>query len=290
MKKIKATFVYLTRSSFYTNCQLIKSLLLLHLFFNWKFRYKVTIFHESNYPVFYKILIKIIFSNVIFREIDFSTPSEFKDIVFRDPFKNMGFGYRNMCNFFNSEFFTYLNDFDWYCRLDTDSYLLSNLKFDFFEFMEKKSLKYGYIGETNDDPGAVIGLGDFILDYITRFDIDLSRVNLLFDKSTYNLRMIYNNFEVVNLEIFKEESVINYLSELKKSGFIYQYRWGDAPLRTFMVSLFLEKNQIVRFDNIDYEHKPFIQKGGKIESPITYKSTILQNNWIGINATTFINK
>jgi hypothetical protein len=101
--------------------------------------------------------------------------------------------------------------------------------------------------------------------------------------------MIYNNFEVVNLKIFTEESIKNYLSELKRSGRIYEYRWGDAPLRTFMVSLFLEQNQIIRFDNIDYEHKPFIQKSGKITSPITYKSMILQNNWIGINASTLTN-
>jgi hypothetical protein len=44
------------------------------------------------------------------------------------------------------------------------------------------------------------------------------------------------------------------------AGGIYYHRWGDAPIRTIGVSLFVNESEVHQFTDVAYTHLPFIQR------------------------------
>lgn len=56
---------------------------------------------------------------------------------------------------------------------------------------------------------------------------------------------VYNNFEIVRLEWFLQPSVQDFTAAVCASGGIYDYRWGDAPLRYLTLALFSEPKQVL---------------------------------------------
>ena len=57
--------------------------------------------------------------------------------------------------------------------------------------------------------------------------------------------MYYNNFFITNTNFWKRDDVLKIIDEIDKSGNIFYYRYGDAPLQTLIVSL-LEPEKITR--------------------------------------------
>ncbi len=281
-KSLKATFTYLTRSDWRTFFQLIHSIFLLKKNCRWGRKYDITVFHEKTYKVIFIIIIKLVFNKVKFVKIDLETPNNFRNIQYHELTKDFGEGYRNMCRFFNSEFYKYLDKYDWYCRLDTDSFLIGKNHYDFFQFMDSANLQYGYIAEVLDSPDVTLNLGDFMNNYSALGKLNFSNRELLFDTSdNYTNRVFYTNFEVINLNFFRNYEVQNVLKQIDESGNIYKYRWGDAPLRTFLINAFLSKDEIVRFDDICYKHYPFMQNHNVITCDFTPKDWISNKKWLG---------
>jgi len=68
-----------------------------------------------------------------------------------------------------------------------------------------------------------------------------------------------------------------YDNEINKSGNIYKKRWGDSPLRTFILSLTVESSKIHKFNNFDYMHDAYNRRNG-IErcSYIGYQQNLFQ--------------
>lgn len=273
MKKSQGVFCYLANKGFKNYYELFKSLFLLKKNFLNNYGYDVIVFHESNYSKIIIYIYSIIF-NIEFRLINLN---EYyynnKQYINIDPdLKSFGIGYRSMCFFFFSQFYKHIKEYKYYCRLDTDSFLTGKINFDFFQSMKNNDFLYGYIAEIKEAPIAVKNLDDY-LSTKNYFKENQQKRGVLFKNDKYNLRCIYNNFEVIDLSIFDRDDIKNFINDIVASNNIYQLRWGDAPLRTIMVSLFLERDQIVRFKNIDYTHQYLIQKNGLIaENPY-----VLQN-------------
>ena len=59
--------------------------------------------------------------------IQLKSSSEFNtnDVEFEDGREEYKIGYRHMCQLFFSEIFSYIQGYDWYMRLDTDSFIES---------------------------------------------------------------------------------------------------------------------------------------------------------------------
>ena len=57
--------------------------------------------------------------------------------------------------------------------------------------------------------------------------------------------MYYNNFFITNTSFWKRNDVKDTINHINKSGNIFYYRYGDAPLQTIIISLF-ESDKIVR--------------------------------------------
>lgn len=264
MKKSQGVFCYLANKGFKNYFELFKSLFLLKKNFLFNYKHDVIVFHESNFNKLIIYIYSFIF-NIEFRLINLNEHyyNNKQNIKIDPDLKSFGIGYRSMCFFFFSQFYKHIKDYKYYCRLDTDSFLTGKINFDFFQSMKDNNFLYGYIAEINEAPIAVKNL-DYYLSGKDYYIKNIHKSDLLFENHKYNLRCIYNNFEVIDLSIFERNDIKNFINDIVDSNNIFQLRWGDAPLRTIMVSLFLDRDQIVRFKNIDYTHQYLTQKNGLI--------------------------
>jgi len=249
--------------------------------------YPVIIFHEQGFPEEIKQKLKEFHDNIFFEEIKFKPPSTLlpEDLIIHDHHadQGMGMGYRNMCRFFMTEFFEILifkYKAKYYLRLDTDSVIFEPVTFDMFKVIDTGNYSYGYIGDICDGDNDN-GLTDFCVEYANKNNLPLKWK----DKYIVNgikTRSVYNNFEILKLDLFTIPEVINFIRTVDRTGNIYKYRWGDAPLRTFMLSMFVEREQIYRFKNISYIHGAiFMQRFGTISSLYIDQAWVENNDWIG---------
>lgn len=279
---MKKCIVILSKSDLRTLKELKESLDRLYNNYVNDFPCDVIIFHESEFPIAFKTKASEKYANIKFKEIDFRAPDFLtsENLNFKDPTSNiLGLSYRSMCRFYALKFYKYLTDYDWYWRLDVDSILPSKIEFDVFDYLEDNNKVYGFVAQLPEHPPVVEGLGKFIRSYCkgknTKF-LDY----LVDERGNYNYKMIYNNFEICKLDLFRNPDVERFLSVLDKTGAIYEYRWGDAPIRTLMLSMFVDRDKLHRFDNIDYSHQEFSQKDGMIDCKYIPIEWIKDNDFI----------
>lgn len=70
----------------------------------------------------------------------------------------------------------------------------------------------------------------------------------------YNNCQFYSNFEIGSLDYFRGEEHMAYFDHLDKSGGFFYERYGDAPVHTLSVSMFLPKRRVWFFRDIGYSH------------------------------------
>lgn len=279
---MKNCIVILSRSDIGTLKQLKNSLDSLYSKYVNKFPCDVVIFIEEDFPKAFIEQAQKFYKNIVFKQIAFKTPDFLtaENLRFKDP-TNLPLSYRNMCRFYTVEFYKHLSEYGFYLRLDVDSNILSEINFDVFEYLKTNNKRYGYIAEITEHPPVVKHLAKYITLYKNKNKIDDKFLSYLLDeKGEYNYHQIYNNFEICDLSLFKEEQIQKFINNIDKSGYIYEYRWGDAPIRTFMLSLFVDRDQIHRFKDIDYSHQGFKQIKGEIESEYVPSEWIEKNIFI----------
>lgn len=263
----KGVYCYLANRGIRNYYELFKSLYLLKknvLSYN---KADIIVFHEKNFNSFirkiYKVLFTLKFQSI---ELDLYYKKHLHEFEIDKELESYGPGYRSMCFFFFCDFYRYLEGYRYYCRLDTDSFIIKKVHFDIFDYMYEQRVSYGYIAEIFESKIAVKNIDNFFHenDFLSN---KIATNKLVFNNGVYNLRCIYTNFEVIDLTIFENEDIKKFLDIIVKSNNIFRYRWGDAPLRTIMISLFLKRENIVRFSGIDYKHQLFVQKNGSIRDP-----------------------
>jgi alpha 1,2-mannosyltransferase len=212
----------------------------------------VILFHESSFDESYKQRVCTLFAGqVYFNQIQFPDPPAGAPEIFPHPIPeqvamgNLGFsiGYRHMCWFFSGGMYyqEVLKDYKFYLRLDTDSYILTELNYDIFEKMRGK--KYGYIKPAiqQDNPAVVEGLWEFVGDSYNVKDIPEGR-------------MYYTNFEIGDLEWFRQKPYMDFFKRIEQSGNIYHKRWGDAPIKFLGVNLFIQQYETLSVEGFTYQH------------------------------------
>ncbi len=262
-KSVKAAIVYLARSKSGDIANLKCSLSLLDVNFNDKFKYPVIIFHEDiNENLMKKIReatrSKVQFEKVIFEIPDFLNKEEIPELVYvgGDCFS---MGYRHMCRFFSGIIFHHpaLKDYDYYWRLDTDSFLLDKIYYDVFQFMQERNLEYGYINIFKDEPTSK-GLWDTTKKYIEDNNIKPEFLHKFTSNGAWDRSYYYTNFEISKLDFWRSDEFMNYFEYLDRSGGIYKYRWGDHVIHLLAISMFVPENKVHRFSDIAYQHQGFI--------------------------------
>ncbi|KAH3902163.1 related to Alpha-1,2 mannosyltransferase KTR1 [Saccharomycodes ludwigii] len=172
--------------------------------------------------------------------------------------------YRHMCRYWAGYFFrhTELKNFDWFWRVEPGTNLLCDINYDIFKYMNYNGKKYGFVISIHEIPNTIETLWESVKKYISINSQTLSPNNLqnfITDKKAdyYNLCHFWSNFEIGSLNFFRSETYVNFFEFLDKEGGIYYERWGDAPIHSIALSLFLNKTEIHFFDDIGYYHEPF---------------------------------
>ncbi|KAL3228918.1 putative mannosyltransferase KTR2 [Nakaseomyces bracarensis] len=185
--------------------------------------------------------------------------------------------YRNMCRF-NSGFFykqKLLENYDYYLRVEPNVDYYCDFPYDPFKVMRTNQYKYGFILSLYEYENTIPSLWENVEEYIeTRENIlnmKTNSYNFLIDQeyfspntvgiydssSDYNLCHFWSNFEVGDLNFFRSKEYNDFFDFLDSKGGFYYERWGDAPVHTIAASLLLRSDEIIHFDEIAYEHKPY---------------------------------
>ena len=261
----------------YFNCQNMKSVIcylcknqdskiknlkvsLEKLYINYKFinESDVFIFVDFDFPSEEIEFLTNNFQKLYVKKIQLKSSSDLKipveSISFEDKC-DFSLGYRHMCQFFFSELREYIKEYDWYMRLDDDSFINSKINYNIFEYLENNNKVYGYVAEIPEWPPVVVGVDEFFLKIVENCKLKPYFLDRLIEDKKYNLRNFYNNIEVVKLSYFENNEVKLLTKLVNESGNIYRWRWGDSLLRTFLLSITVDIKQIHKFNDFDYYHQ-----------------------------------
>jgi alpha 1,2-mannosyltransferase len=277
-----------------------RSLDLLFKNYNDRFEHDVLIFHEGDFDDQAQREVARGRRAIKFHEIRLAPPAFLaaEDIpeVWRD---GSGYsytiGYRNMIRFYAVLLFDALSDlgYDWFFRMDDDSFIHSPIDYDLFKFMEENGYEYGYRVDIRESDSAAIGFGDAVLAYLAAEQFELppffaehikstpfkkraknlvhqtsARLGLTARKNLtsafrYDLCGYYNNFFITKISFWKRADVQAFIRHFDRIGGWYKYRWGDAIFQSAAVQLFLPKSKVHKFTDWTYEHTTM--KAGKLD-------------------------
>lgn len=272
-----ATIIYLIRSSAEDVNEIKESLSLLKKNFLSEYPYKIKIFRESDFLKKWEDEIKYIYPEIDFCEVVFEVPPQNFGLEIPEYFPHpthgngpiawghpgFNLGYRHMCRFMAGEIFKHpaLSSYDWYLRLDTDSFILSKINFDPFQKMRTGGKVYGFNNIQNDHPDVVVDLYEESENYFKLRGI--TPINTV-DKP----KIFYTNFEICDLNWFRGKEYTEFYDFIDHLGGIYTKRWGDAPIRYIAVKSLLPSENILDFSHlIEYKHGCHRE----FEKKLTYK-------------------
>lgn len=153
-------------------------------------------------------------------------------------------GYRHMCRFFSGHMYEFdiLKEYEYYLRLDTDSFIHTPLNYDIFEWAKMNDCYYGYIAPAvqKDNPKVIEGLWKF--------------VNDIYPNNIEEGMMFYTNFELGKVDWFLTSPYMEFYNKINMSAGIYTKRWGDAPIKFLGVNIFMKRENIKPVLGFTYQH------------------------------------
>ncbi|KAI1440078.1 glycosyltransferase family 15 protein [Annulohypoxylon stygium] len=169
--------------------------------------------------------------------------------------------YHHMCRW-NAGLFALekrLKDYDWFWRVEPGVRYYCNVNYDVFRFMQENNISYGFNMAILDDARSLPSLWERTEEFIDK-NGDLIHPNADFEwvlhdsDGQYNNCQFYSNFEIGSLKFFRGEAHQAYFNYLDRTGGFYYERYGDAPVHTLSVAMFLPRSQIWYFRDIGYAH------------------------------------
>ncbi|KAJ3087933.1 alpha 1,2-mannosyltransferase 2.4.1 [Quaeritorhiza haematococci] len=170
--------------------------------------------------------------------------------------------YRNMCRFYSGWFFRHpaLAKYKWYMRLEPGVQFYCDVDYDPFLFMEENGKQYGFVITIRDIPETIPTLWSTVKDYASSAGVrDSTLLRFFADDETgdYNTCHFWSNFEIANLDLWRDQQYVDYFEYLDNSGGFFYERWGDAPIHSLYLGLALRKEQVHFFNDIGYRHDNF---------------------------------
>jgi len=229
----------------------------------------VLCFHERDLLPYISQILNSVETKIKFIKIEFSIPesNNHLDIPSFYPHPTHGngpiawghpgfsLGYRHMCRFFSGEIFKRqeLNEYRFYMRMDNDSFILKDVTYNVFDYMESNKKHYGFIAPAvqYDHPKVSEGLWDESLEWYNK-NKNICVLEPLKDIELY--KMYYTNFEICSLEWFKTGNYMKYYDFIDSLGGFFTKRWGDAIVRYLGVNLLMHEDNKYPIYDIAYRH------------------------------------
>lgn len=291
-----------------------KSLNLLFQNYNDQFGHDVIIFHEGDFDPKSQKEVKKNRGEIKFHEIKFNIPNFLNPEEIPEKWDGIfDIGYRHMTRFYSLQVFDILNNmgYDWFMRLDDDSFIHSPIKYDLFNYMDQNNFDYGYRVDIKEPERTSHGFSEMVLAYLKSERIkpctlldnfnassSLNRdsfglkgkikkgLTSFLDKASEKLNHdlnnwppstewnrwgYYNNFFITRISFWIQPEVQSFLSFLDRIGGGYKYRWGDLLVQTVAVQIFLPQSKLHKFTDWTYEHATI--KNGKLDWGGIYAGT-----------------
>lgn len=170
-----------------------------------------------------------------------------------------GMDYKRMCAFWFYFFFQLPFLPDYVMRMDSDSCLTSPMHDNPFRVMRRHRLEYMWYATYPEQRSVTENLRQF-----TRLhpghpqsvdhDHDADWLWADPDDELVAMRVFSTNIEWFYIPAFRRPDVVEWENEVMQNGGIYRHRWGDAPLRTILVTRFLNVSAVGRFCQFSYSH------------------------------------
>lgn len=283
-----------------------KSLDLLFKNYNEQFKHPVLIFHEGDFDEDSQHSICKGRKEIQFHKINFQIPSFLNPAEIPEIWDgSFGMGHRHMIRFYAIQIFAILKDlgYNWFFRMDDDSFIHSKINYNLFEFMQKNGYEYGYRVDIKEPQRTSYGFSEMIVAYLKAERIKpeffyenfagsklvnneyfslkgkLKRLltnvlDGLAEKINHDLNNwpasaewnrwgFYNNFFITKLDFWFQPEVQALLSHFDRTGGIYKYRWNDLIFQTAVVQIFLPPKKVYKFTDWTYEHATL--KNGKLD-------------------------
>ncbi|ODQ58461.1 glycosyltransferase family 15 protein [Wickerhamomyces anomalus NRRL Y-366-8] len=195
--------------------------------------------------------------------------------------------YRFMCRFFSGFFYKLesLQKYDYAWRVEPETTFHCDINYDVFQYMVSNNKHYGFTISLHEFANTIPTLWENVKKFIEFYPHFINPNNLIDFLSddhgeTYNLCHFWTNFEIVNLNFLRSEAYETFFNYLDKAnGFFYE-RWGDAPVHSIAVALFLNKEQIHYFEDIGYYHKP--ASNCPINDDVWKENNCLCDQWMDV--------
>ncbi|KAJ1913771.1 alpha-1,2-mannosyltransferase ktr1 [Mycoemilia scoparia] len=177
--------------------------------------------------------------------------------------------YRHMCRF-NSGFFyrhPLLAKYKWYWRVEPSVKFPCEIDYDPFRFMQENRKLYGFTVSIKEFVETIPTLWNTTVKFMEQHKDLMPKNNLLHfveekdsknpgGKSIYNRCHFWSNFEIGSLDFMRGREYNMYFDYLDKAGGFFYERWGDAPVHSLGVAMFMNKDQVHWFKDIGYFHNP----------------------------------
>lgn len=248
-QKSYAAFYYLIKRTRVDD--LIRSLQELYVNFNHQYLYPVILFHESDMKQYLGKIKRSTTNPIFFQQVLFTLPKFLnREVQMKLPCPG-AIGYRHMSRFHAKTVYEYpiICNFDYLFRLDDDSHITQPIDFDIFKFMRDNDIQYGYRLAHYDLDVCTEGLWE-----ATSCFVKLKHIEPTFYDKWPRPKIFYNNFEISKTSFWLSPEYQRFINFIDQLGGIFYNRWGDAPIKSLAVSLFLNQSQIHCFKRIGYQH------------------------------------
>ncbi|ELA41247.1 uncharacterized protein VICG_01736 [Vittaforma corneae ATCC 50505] len=171
--------------------------------------------------------------------------------------------YHNMCRFYSRSFYYHdlVQKYKYYWRIEPGVRFRCKIPYDPFEIMEEKGYKYGFTITLFEFKDSIPTLYDSTLEFKRKYSHlipkDKKTLQFMFENRNYNGCHFWSNFEIASFELFRSKSYTTYVGYLNQKGGFYYERWGDAPVHSLAVAMFLDMSEVHFFEEIGYTHPPF---------------------------------
>ncbi|CAH6720278.1 hypothetical protein CLIB1444_03S08350 [[Candida] jaroonii] len=179
-----------------------------------------------------------------------------KDVVYAD-----SWSYRHMCRWYTGFFYKHplLEKYEYYWRLEPGVRLLCDVEYDVFLEMYNKNKKYAFTLTLFEYSDTIPSLWTHFKAFKDSHQYNGQLLDLIEDGDNYNLCHFWSNFEIASLDIFQSAEYEEFFRFMDQTGGFFYERWGDAPLHTLFIALYLNKEDLWYLNDFGYYHAPYLQ-------------------------------
>ncbi|ODQ78677.1 glycosyltransferase family 15 protein [Babjeviella inositovora NRRL Y-12698] len=285
-----ATFVTLCRN--YETYEMLESIQIVEDRFNHKYHYDWVFLNDNEFtPEFRSAVAAVVSGTAYFGRvperhwgypdwINQTYAAEVRQQMENDEIIYGGSeSYRHMCRFESGFFFHHpiVQRYKYYWRVEPGIKLYCDIDYDVFKMMRQAGKKYGFAISLYEYSNTIALLWSTVLNFMkanmdmintgddsmNEFILDYGYDNESVEKphplqASYNLCHFWTNFEIADMDFFRSEQYTRLFEYLDLSGGFFYERWGDAPVHSIAVGLFLNKSEVHWFGDVGYYHVPYM--------------------------------